>query len=66
MIKNNNDKWDPNPIEFDEEIQKWFFWDDTWSQKMGYWNTQEEAKAALREYGDFLDTEEIPPNEYGV
>ena len=33
-----------------EQDDKWYFWNETWSESHGPFNTREEAVAKLREY----------------
>ena len=35
-----------------EEDGKWYFWDETWSERHGPYNTEEEARAAIKDYID--------------
>lgn len=42
----------PDPI-FERE-GKFFFWDETWTNEQGPFNTREEAQAALRKYAESL------------
>jgi hypothetical protein len=37
-----------NPIY--QENGKWYFWDETWGNSYGPYNTLEEAQKALKEY----------------
>lgn len=43
-----------NPIHKDLD-GKWYFWDETWADRYGPYNTEEEANEALERYGDYLD-----------
>lgn len=33
----------------------WWFYDETWASRHGPFNTQEEAREALKKYAKFLD-----------
>jgi len=37
-----------NPIHCYDE--KWWFWDETWSDRMGPFDTEEQTEEALRQY----------------
>ena len=41
-------------IKKDEE-NGWFFWDETFSEKIGYYKTEKEAVIALRKYIEELE-----------
>src|ERR1700741_1536182 len=43
-----------DPVRFIKEINKWGFWDETWSEWHGNWNTEEEARNSLIEYSKDL------------
>lgn len=45
-----------NPVH--ESQGKWWFWDETWANEIGPYNTEEEANQALTHYAQSLD--EIP------
>ena len=34
----------------DFEKQKWYFWTESWADTCGPYNTEEEARAAIRQY----------------
>ncbi len=38
-----------------EEEGKWWFYDETWADRLGPFDTEEEARIAISEYADFLD-----------
>ena len=42
-----------DPIHKDAE--GWWFYDETWSDRVGPFSSQEEARAALGRYTDFLE-----------
>jgi len=42
-----------NPIH--EENGKWFFWDETWADRLGPYDSEKTARKKLKEYHDFLD-----------
>ncbi|MHA2330233.1 MAG: hypothetical protein ACXACR_17070 [Candidatus Hodarchaeales archaeon] len=44
-----------NPIH--KEKNKWYFWDETWSDKFGPYNTKKEAQAMLEKYAEYLNLE---------
>lgn len=51
MLENANPEMDvpsKNPIHFDNG--KWWFWDETWSDRLGPFDTEEQTKEALRQY----------------
>lgn len=37
---------DPNPVFFDLLTNKWWFWDETWTNKIGPFNSKEDAENA--------------------
>lgn len=40
-----------NPkVVFQDKIGKWYFWNETWSDATGPYNTEEECNIALDEY----------------
>lgn len=39
-----------NPIFFDESEGQWYFWNETWSDRHGPYNTYAEASEALWQY----------------
>lgn len=39
-----------------EHEGKWWFYEETWADRQGPWNTKAEANAALVRYMDFLET----------
>jgi len=43
------------PIEYDCESGKWYFWDETYSEEFGPYNTKEEAMTACKNYCKNLD-----------
>lgn len=38
----------------------WYFWDETWSNKHGPYETEEQARARLKEYLVWLETGKPP------
>jgi hypothetical protein len=40
-----------------EEDGKWYFWDETWADRHGPYDTEEIARAELKKYCDYLDGE---------
>jgi hypothetical protein len=42
-----------DPVHQNEE-GKWAFWDETWSDSVGSYDTEEEARKALKEYCEQL------------
>jgi len=42
---------------------KWYFWNETYSDKIGPYDTISECKRKSREYVDYLDLEEEHDNE---
>ena len=46
----------PDPVEYinTPEITGWVFWDETWTYPSAAYGTEEEARAALQEYGKML------------
>jgi len=36
---------------------KWCFWDESWSDEIGLYDSREEAVAALKKYIKYLDNE---------
>jgi len=43
----------------DKVIRNWFFWDETWSNEHGPFNTEKEARQALDDYIYYLETGEV-------
>jgi|APCry1669188910_1035180.scaffolds.fasta_scaffold32161_3 hypothetical protein len=41
-----------NPIHKNED--GWYFWDELWADEYGLYSTEEECKAKLKEYCDFM------------
>lgn len=39
-----------------EENGKWYFWDETQADRVGPFSTEEQARTALKEYCEFLDS----------
>jgi hypothetical protein len=37
-----------------EHDGKWWFWDETWTLRIGPYDTETQASAALRKYGEEL------------
>jgi hypothetical protein len=51
-----------DPVEY-EDGKGWFFWDETWTEQCGFYQTQKEARKALREYSiEYLGID-IPSSE---
>lgn len=42
------------PVFFNAIEKKWYFWDETWSNKEGPYNSLEDAEVAFKEYADNL------------
>ena len=38
------------PIEYAVKENKWYFWDETWTEEFGPYNTKEEVMKACEEY----------------
>ena len=38
-----------DPLDY-EDGQGWFFWNETWSDPIGYWDTEEKAREELNRY----------------
>lgn len=51
-IKRENDLPD-TPLH--QEDGKWYFWDETWSDRYGPFDTEEKAKEELAKYAVYLD-----------
>lgn len=45
----------PDPVWQDSENGLWYFCDETWSESLGPWDTEEEARDKLRRYGEWLN-----------
>ena len=45
---------------YQDKAGKWFFFDETWAELHGPFQTREEAEHALKKYVDFLNS---PPKE---
>ena len=43
-----------DPVHFDPSTSKWYFWDETWADKFGPFNTEEEAKKECVKYGNSI------------
>jgi hypothetical protein len=43
-----------------EENGQWFFWDETWADRLGPYPTEARARQRLEQYCHFLDTGEVP------
>jgi hypothetical protein len=43
-----------DPVEFDEG--QWWFWDESWSQRLGPFESEAEARDVLRDYCEWLNT----------
>lgn len=50
---------DPYPDEHDWRGPGWYFWDETWADRVGPYETYEIAKQRLIDYAHYLDTGEI-------
>ena len=52
-----NEPWkEPtDPVHFDPVEHKWFFWDETWSDRYGPFETQEIAQEECTKYDNSLD-----------
>jgi hypothetical protein len=50
MLENANPEMDvpSDPVHFDNG--KWWFWDETWANKMGPFDTETEAREAIQQY----------------
>ena len=51
----NKSKWSSNPLE-QLPNGKWIFWEETWAHQSKEYDSYEEAKAKLKEYGEWLKT----------
>jgi hypothetical protein len=38
----------------------WYFWDETWADRIGPFQSRDIAERALKDYSDFLTTGSIP------
>lgn len=47
-----------NPVFSDGN--KWYFWDETWTQFLGPYDSESEADEAAKEYASYLDTGYYP------
>lgn len=43
-----------DPVYQDKETEKWFFWDETWADSVGPYDTEEECREDLRLYVIYL------------
>jgi len=39
-----------NPLYFNMKDGKWYFWNEVWTDLIGPYETQEDARAALKKY----------------
>jgi hypothetical protein len=39
-----------------EEVGKWWFWDETWADRLGPFDTELQARERLEEYIDWLNS----------
>ena len=46
-----------DPVSMNRDTKKWFFWNETWSDPMGEYNTEFMARVACLEYAKTLDEE---------
>lgn len=44
-----------DPVHYDTLDHKWYFWDETWADRVGPYDTEEDARIALKEYCKKLD-----------
>jgi hypothetical protein len=43
-----------DPVHQDAQDGKWYFWDETWADRCGPYDTREIADQKAKEYGDYL------------
>lgn len=43
-----------DPVHFNREDNRWYFWDETWSFAIGPYDTEDEARLALDKYAENL------------
>lgn len=44
-----------DPVHRDKEDMKWYFWDETWADRNGPFDTELIAREKLKKYGEFLE-----------
>jgi len=54
-----------NPVHQNETDGKWYFWDETWADRLGPYETKEAAEEACENYAIFLDGGGCDPNTHG-
>jgi len=54
-----------NPIH-QKKDGKWCFWDEVWSDELGNYDTEEEARKGLREYCEWLGKKEVKCGRCGA
>lgn len=42
-----------------EQAGKWYFWDETWADKHGPFDTEKEARDAMEDYATWLDGRKV-------
>jgi len=52
-------------IFWDNDKQVFYFWDETDSVPIGYWNTKDEASLARERYCEWLHSDAYPHEEWG-
>lgn len=45
-----------------EDNGQWFFWDETWTQFLGPFQSESNARDAAKEYGEYLSTGVYSPS----
>ena len=53
-----------NPVH--EKDGKWYFWDETWSDRIGPYDSEQEANKKIRDYAHFLETGEVRGEDNGL
>jgi len=42
------------------DLEGWWFWDETWTNRIGPFKSKEESEIAINHYAKYLDGETIP------
>ena len=45
-----------DPVHFDEATKAWWFWDETWADRVGPYPDEETARRRCADYAVYLDT----------
>lgn len=53
-----------NPVH--EKDGKWYFWDETWSDRIGPYDSEQEANKKIRDYAHFLETGDARGEDNGL